>query len=327
MTISFCIPTLNRADFLVKTLKSICSDQSYSSQFEICIYNNFSNSSYLDVENEIEELSKEFNIKYKKGTSRVEIDQSMFEAISPAVGEYLFLIGDDDYLKEGGLKEIFNLIKEEEFDLSVFNALRVTDNSADEVQLIGFYDKKYSDFDTALLELKEYCTYGNLLVKREYIKHDDFKYLFGTSHAYGCFWLSFFRKYEQNVIPKIIVPKESVVCLRYMEKNYDLMEVTFRHSDLEHKLFFNVIGEKSKKLLAKFESRINKRFSTVRFFVDLGISNNDLGRIKSINLDFYRKNKIKIFFSKILVKLIMTFKKQIKLLLKINFFHNLVYKK
>lgn len=326
MKLSFCIPTLNRPEYLINTIRTICSDKHYSSKFEICIYNNYSQLDYSDVEKEIQKLSEWFNIKYKKGTSRVEIDQSMFEAISPADGEYLFLIGDDDYLKENGLKEIFKLLEVEEFDLAVFNALRVTDNNPDEVELIGFSNKIYSDFDIALLELKEYCTYGNLLIKREYLKEDDFKYLFGTSHAYGCFWLSFFRMYEVNIIPKIIIPNESVVCLRYMEKNYDIMEVTFKHSDLEHKLFFNVIGEKSKKLLSKFESRIYDRFTTVRFLIDLGISNNDLGRIKSINLDFYKKNKFKILFSKILVRLILTFKKQIKFLLKINFLRNLIYK-
>lgn len=104
------------------------------------------------------------------------------------------MIGDDDYLQTNALKDIYDLINNEEVDLAVFNALRVSDQNEVGVELIGFKNKRYFDFEEALLELKEYCTYGNLLVKREFMKPEDFKYLFGTSHAYGCFWLSFFSK-------------------------------------------------------------------------------------------------------------------------------------
>lgn len=324
MKISFCIPTLNRPGYLINTISSICSNKYYSSQFEICIYNNFSDLDYIEVEEEISRLSDEFNIKYKKGVTRVEIDQSMFEAINPAIGEYLFLIGDDDFLTDDGIKDIFDLINETDFDLAIFNALRVNDSTTEETELIGIFDKTYSNFDNALLELKEYCTYGNLLIKKEFIKEDDFKYLFGTSHAYGCFWLSFFSEYEEGKIPKIIVPKKSVVCLRYVEKSYDIMEVTFRHSDLEHKLFFNVIGEKSKKLLSKFESKLYNKIASVKFLVYLGIAKNDLSRIRKINVEFYKQNRFKILFSRFLVKLILVFKKPIKKLLEIRWIHDLV---
>ena len=58
MKLSFCIPTLNRPDYLKKTLLSICSDVSYSSLFEICIYNNYSDSSYESIEAQIKLLSQ-----------------------------------------------------------------------------------------------------------------------------------------------------------------------------------------------------------------------------------------------------------------------------
>lgn len=205
------------------------------------------------------------------------------------LGNTFFLIGDDDYLQTNALKDIYDLINNEEVDLAVFNALRVSDQNEVGVELIGFKNKRYFDFEEALLELKEYCTYGNLLVKREFMKPEDFKYLFGTSHAYGCFWLSFFRRYELGDIPRIVVPSSSVVCLRYIEKNYDLMQVTFKDASFEYQLFSNVIGEKSKTILSKFDSRLQHRFTSLKFLLNLGLAKNDLGRIKSINEKYYEK--------------------------------------
>lgn len=325
MKLSFCIPTLNRPEYLINTIRSICSDKNYSSKFEICIYNNYSELDYSDVEKEINILSQWFTINYKKGSSRLEIDQSMFEAIEPAIGEYLFLIGDDDYLEPDGIKDIYNLFDEIEFDLAVFNALRVSDNVKEKTELIGVFDKQYFDFENALLELKEYCTYGNLLLKKELLNLKDFRFLFGTSHAYGCFWLSFFRDYEVGKMPIIIIPKKSVVCLRYVEKSYDIMQVTFGHSHLEHKLYFSVIGEKSQNLLTKFEKKINKRFTSVMFLVNLGISNNDLSRIKKININYYKKNYLKIITSQVLVKFLLFLKKPLKKILRIKWLHKIVF--
>lgn len=326
MKISFCIPTLNRPEYLINTIRSICSNKCYSSQFEIYIYNNFSDLDYTEVEEEISRLSEEFIIKYKRGVIRLDIDQSMFEAIRMAEGEYLFFIGDDDFLTDDGIKDIFDLLKETDFDLAIFNALRVSDSTTEKYELIGMFDKTYSNFDSALLELKEFCTFGNLLIKREFVNEDDFKYLFGTSHAYGCFWLSFFREYEKDKIPKIIVPKKSVVCLRIVEKSYDIMEVTFAHSFLEHKLFVNVIGENSKKLLSKFNQKLYRKFANLKFLVRLGIAKNDLSRIKKINIDFYNQNRFKIFFSMFLVNLLLFFKIPIKKVLEIGWIHDIVRK-
>lgn len=327
MKLSFCIPTLNRPKYVVETLQSICSNKKYSSDFEVCIFNNCSDLDYSELESIISILSDQFNINYKRGSNRLQIDQSMYEAIHTATGKHLFLIGDDDYLTENGIEEIFSLINESDFDLAVFNAIRVSGITTKKSELIGVFDKVFYDFETALLELKEYCTYGNLLLKRELIREEDFRYLFGTSHAYGCFWLTFFRDFEDNIIPKIIIPKTSVVCLRYVEKSYDIIDVTFGHSYLEHKLFLNVIGEKSKKLLSKFELKLYKRVTTIKFFVQLGIGNNDLSRIRDVNWEFYKKNRFKLFTAKILLKIIIFYKKPLKKLLNIKWLHDFIYKR
>lgn len=327
MKLSFCIPTFNRPYHLLKTIKSICSSEKYSSEYEVCIYNNCSNFDYSELEKEIHLLSSHYNVIYKTGSYKLNIDQSMYEAINLARGEYVFLLGDDDFLTKNGIEEIFSLLNESKFELAVFNAIRVSDSNSNQSELIGVNNKIFEDFETAFLELKEFCTYGNLLLKRELINDNDFKYLFGTSHAYGCFWLSFFRDYENGLVPKIIIPHPSVVCLTYVEKNYDIMDVTFRHSYLEHKLYFDIIGEKSKKLLAAFELKLNKRISSIMFFIQLGVNGNNLRRIREINFVFYKKNRLKIFIAELLVSLAIFFKKPLKRMLTVRWLHNFVYTK
>jgi abequosyltransferase len=316
MKLSFCIPSLNRPEYLCQTIKSICSNEKYNSEFEICIYNNFSDVSYNSVEDEIKILSKIYDIKYHIGTSRLNIDQSMYESIKPAIGDYLFFIGDDDYLFDDGLEKILNLIDKMDFDMAIFNARIIDEVNHVETDLIGFSGRKYTQLEVALVELKQFCAYSNILIKREYIIEDDFQYLIGTSHAYGCFWLSFFRNYENDINPVIIIPNSSVVNLRIVKKNYNLLEVVYKHADFEHKLYYDVIGEKSKKILEKFETDFWKKNSSLKQLLILGVSNYDLRAIKELNQSFYNKFIIKILIARLAMKLLKPIKRPIKFILK-----------
>lgn len=318
MKISFCIPSLNRPEYLIQTIKSICIDEMYSSFFEICIYNNFSDLSYKIVEDEINTLSKKFNIKYHVGSSRLNIDQSMFEAIKPATSEYLFFIGDDDYLFDDGLQSIIDLIEEGNFDMAIFNAVCVNEIDNSKTELMGFSNRIYTKLDSALPELKRFCAYGNILIKRKFIIEEDFRLLFGTSHAYGCFWLAFFKDFEKGLNPTIVVPKQSVVNLRVVNKNYNLLEVVFKHADLEHKLYYNIIGEKSKKVLQEFERDFWRKQSSFKQLIRYEIGNNDLRTIKLYNPDFYQNFRTKIDLARVTVKLLKPIKSPIKLILKLK---------
>lgn len=318
MKLSFCIPTLNRPVYLINTIRSICIDKSYCSQFEICIYNNSSNLDYIEVEEEIKNLSKEFNIKYKKGCSRLEIDQSMFEVINLAEGEYLFLIGDDDYLLANGLVSIIDLIDGNDFDLAIFNAVILNEKNKTLTKMFNIPDVYYFDLKKSLVVLKNYCSYGNILVKSNFINVNDFKYLEGTSHAYGCFWLSFFKNYEIGIEPKIIISNSDVVCLRAIAKTYNLLQVTFQHSQKEFSLYYNYIGQKSAGILKEYEQTFWREQSGFIKLFKYGMAGNELLKIKCYNYFFYRKYFIKIIFINVLSIVFKPFKNFFKFFMLIN---------
>lgn len=317
MKISFCIPSLNRPEYLRQTLNSICIDESFSSQFEICVYNNFSDLSYEVVENDIKTIHRSFDIRYFSGQTRLNIDESMFEAIRHARGEYLFFIGDDDYLLDDGLKNIFSLFEKESFDLAIFNAFLLDESNHTKTQLIGFSGKKYPGLRDALCELKKFCTYGNVLVNRKYIVENDFRYLIGTSHAYGCFWLAFFREFEQGINPSIIIPEPSVVCLRVVKKNYNLLEVVFKHADIEHKLYYDIIGEDSKRILRQFEADFWNKNSSMLQLMRYGMAGYDLKTIRLFNPIFFRTYRVRLWLARVVTVLLMPFKKYLKTALKL----------
>lgn len=131
--------------------------------------------------------------------------------------------------------------------------------------------------------------------------------------------MSFFREYEQGVSPIIIVPKQSIVKLRVVRKNYNLLEVVFKHADFEHKLYYKVIGEKSKKVLEKFELEFWHKQTSMIQLIRYGVAYGDLKVIKSYNEFIYNKYFYRILAARVIVRLLIPFKKQIKAFLKLRF--------
>ncbi|MDR3654048.1 MAG: glycosyltransferase family 2 protein [Paludibacter sp.] len=312
MKLSFCIPSLNRPEYLCQTIKSICSNEKHSSEFEVIVYNNFSDIPYTIVEETINRLSLNYNINYRVGTSRLDIDRSMFEAIRYSKGDYLFFIGDDDFLLEDGIQSIFDLIEKTDFDLAVFNAILINGTENTKKELIGYSGRTYNQLDLALMELKIYCAYSNILIKSRYYIESDFKYLIGSSHAYGSYWFAFFREFEKDINPIIIVPKEHVVCMRAVVKNYKILDVIYKDIDIEFKLYYAVIGEKSKKVLKKFEENYWKQHSSLKELVYYAYYKYDLRSIKQLNPLFYKKYLIKIQLSMIIAAIIIPVLKPVR---------------
>ncbi|GEM_PF-3604122 len=304
MKLSFCIPSLNRLDYLIHAVNSICKYKDLSHQFEICIYNNNSDVSYLELEELLFRYASTYQINYLKGEIRLPVDRSMQTVTAMAKGEYLFLLGDDDFLLENGVENIIKLIDKSEFDLAVYNATILHERNQTKSQMFNIKSGVYNNLDEALILLKNYCSYGNILIKRKFLSKENFDYLNGTFHAYGGFWIDFFKQYENDQHPIIIVPEQKVVCLRAILKTYDLLKVTFNSAKYELELYYKIIGPKSKELLMRYEAIFWKEQSRFFKLLQYGLAGNNLILIKDYNRDFYLKNYktifLAIFFTKIL---------------------------
>jgi len=100
--ISFCIPTYNRAPFLAETLKSILAQA--GPDIEIVISDNASTDG---TEALVADFKKNYSaVQYARNESNLGYDRNLLRAIGLARGEYIWLFGSDDLLKEGAIEAV-----------------------------------------------------------------------------------------------------------------------------------------------------------------------------------------------------------------------------
>ena len=108
--LSICIPTYNRAEYLVKSIESIIDQEEFKlGQVEIVISDNASED---DTENVVKQYTNEYeNIIYYRNTENIGNDNFPF-VLSKGNGILRRLCNDTLCFKEGALKYICNIIKE-----------------------------------------------------------------------------------------------------------------------------------------------------------------------------------------------------------------------
>lgn len=113
MRISFNIPTYNRSDYLKKNLEIILS-QIYElhkeNEVEINISDNASTDNTEIICNAFISKNKSIHINYNRNNENLGPDANFINSMKMATGDYSLLWGDDDFLKEGGLRRIFELV-------------------------------------------------------------------------------------------------------------------------------------------------------------------------------------------------------------------------
>tara|TARA_Y100000590_G_scaffold438567_1_gene561536 strand:- start:11567 stop:12589 length:1023 start_codon:yes stop_codon:yes gene_type:complete len=110
MILSICIPTYNRPNQLPNCLNSIYLAKKNSSlNFEVCISDNGSN---YDVTKIVKEYENKLNIKLNKNKTNLGYQPNLLKVISIASGEYVWAIGDDDFLTQDSLQKVEKLLNE-----------------------------------------------------------------------------------------------------------------------------------------------------------------------------------------------------------------------
>ncbi len=300
--LSICIPTMNRPEFLLQAVNSILADNACLNQIEICISNNCSESDYSEVERQIESNSNICKIDYVRHISRLSLDDNHHYVTKMASSDYIFYLGDDDYFLPKGLSRIVELISSEEPDLAILNGIIVDD---DNQQLRKHFDlppRVYRDMSKIFRDLRDKGAFGSVLVKTRLLDETYFQAMHGSSHAYGCFWISLLWQNANNIPIKVMIPSFEGVALRASEKNYNHIAVYFR--DILHSITvfrkYAPPGE-AQLLLDASEARYYRRISSLRFLVSLSAAGVDLSEIKTYHTPYYRKLRIKILLSKFIV--------------------------
>ena len=105
--LSICIPTYNRADFIVHCLDSIL-DQ-WAEGVELVIVDGGSKDATPSV---IADYQRRYPfIKYFQRLSNVGIDEDVLKVVELAKGDYCWLMSDDDQFEQGALAEVLRKLE------------------------------------------------------------------------------------------------------------------------------------------------------------------------------------------------------------------------
>jgi abequosyltransferase len=130
MTLSFCIPTYNRQEYLRENILAIIKqlNESIIDEVEICISDNCSTDGTMAMLAVLKNEFNRVNLVYKSNARNIGPDLNYLESVKISSGQYCWFLGSDDVLMEGSITEIINLIKNRYYDIIICNRLECDEN-------------------------------------------------------------------------------------------------------------------------------------------------------------------------------------------------------
>ena len=109
--LSIGIPTFNRAELLQSALYSLAPQiKEFQGEVELIVSDNNSQDNTADVVKWAQQFGP---IRYNQNDENIGAGKNfVFLATQLAKGEYIWLLGDDDFVRPGGVKRILEVIKE-----------------------------------------------------------------------------------------------------------------------------------------------------------------------------------------------------------------------
>lgn len=118
--LSICIPTYNRAAFLEGNLNALSKQiKGKNMLIELIVSDNCSTDNTKEVVDNIK--SEKFPIKYMHHDRNLGMDGNFISCLKSASGKYVWLLGDDDYLLDGTIETILDILKKSEIGLLHLN--------------------------------------------------------------------------------------------------------------------------------------------------------------------------------------------------------------
>lgn len=107
ISLSICIPTYNRAEFLQHLLDSIYSQ--FDERVEVVVSDNASSDNTCSL---MERLATSLpRLHYHRSTVNLGADENFLRVIDFAQGTFCWLMGSDDQIEEGGIKRVLQAIE------------------------------------------------------------------------------------------------------------------------------------------------------------------------------------------------------------------------
>lgn len=154
--LSICIPTYNRKQFIdasLSHLEEALREVTYP--IEVILSDNHSVDGTKEViEKHIEEG---LNCRYIRNSSNIGPDANFVQCFNEAKGEYIWIIGDDDYLKPTSLQKVGSLLQAGDYGLVHLEFYKQKDNDC--------FVQEYEDYRKFLSDINIMITFlsGNII--------------------------------------------------------------------------------------------------------------------------------------------------------------------
>jgi glycosyltransferase involved in cell wall biosynthesis len=153
-TVSICIPTYNRPEFLLQALRS-CFSQTYK-DYEIVISDNSESNETKKVVLEL----KNKKIRYYKNPKNIGSFNNLIKVVTLAKGRYIKFLLDDDLLSDNCIEAMVKVMNAHENIGVVCSPLRIIDGRGRRI-----YPKFY--FLKRMMDLYKYCNHNCYLKKED----------------------------------------------------------------------------------------------------------------------------------------------------------------
>jgi abequosyltransferase len=124
--LTIAIPTYNRARYLERSLAALADQIPAESQIELVVSDNASTDETPSVVDGFK--SRGLSIRYLQNESNLGPDRNILQCYEQAKGKYVWILGDDDFLRPGGIAKVLSHLQAEEYDLVYIASVSFTDS-------------------------------------------------------------------------------------------------------------------------------------------------------------------------------------------------------
>ncbi len=218
--LTICIPTYKRLP-LLKTLLGGLLPQAQALGVKIQLIDNCSQDGTTEY---LATLSYNYScLFFSTNQETVPIDENMFLAMQSTESQYIYPLGDDDFLPEGTLAYIVNELEKHRPNILVLSAVLTDYKLVPKKHLLSeeLQGSVFNDPRPAFHSLWDKMPFGSFVMQRDFINEDVFRKYSGTCHAYtGIVWERFYEQFSGGKSISARCMARPTVMLRGGEKSW-----------------------------------------------------------------------------------------------------------
>jgi len=180
--LTIAIPTYNRMKFLERLLASLAEQGPFDSEIELIVSDNASPDETSEVVDRFK--SSGLTIRYLRNESNIGPDANILQCYEVANGKYVWIFGDDDFIRPGGIATVLSHLRDDEYDLVHVATVPFTGSPLPSIEIgtLGFAAFDRADLLARRVNVNFTFLSANIVNKERIssVPHAPFSELIGT---------------------------------------------------------------------------------------------------------------------------------------------------